>query len=214
MNRFFALSLLLLTCQLVTARARMNTDTAKKTAAKGDNAAVAFEPEYPGGITAFNSYIKRNLHYPDAARLMCINGKVYVSFVVDRDGRVTNVTALNCIGAGCESEAVRVVQRSKSWKPGTQHGRAVAVNYTVPIDFHMEKEKVYMENLAASDYGFIFNIEGRLYSVDEAEDILGKTFLPEKIAIAEPFSDYNKNQKFQLRHKKQVYLLVIKPSSK
>jgi|SRR6185437_11235035 len=214
MNRFFALLVLLLSCCVATAVARVKTDTTKKTGAKSGDAVMAFEPEYLGGITAFNKYIKRNLHYPDAARLMCINGKVYVSFVVDRDGRVKNVAALNCIGAGCESEAVKVVQRSKPWKPGMQYGRAVEVNYTVPISFNMEKEKVYLENLAASDYGFVFNIKGKLYSVDEAEDILGKTISPEKIERAEPFNDYNKDQKFELRHKKEVYLLVIKSSSK
>jgi hypothetical protein len=73
----------------------------------------------------------------------------------------------------------------------------------------METEKVYMENLAASDYGFVFSIKGKLYSVDDAEDILGKSFRPEKIEVVQPF-DNNKDQKLGVQHKKQVYLLVIK----
>jgi protein TonB len=213
MNRFYALFIVLLISHLSNAAISLKADTGKKTSGKGNLASVAFEPEYPGGIFAFNHYISKHLHYPDAARLMCINGKVYVSFEIDGDGKVTNVRSLNCIGAGCESEAVKVVQRSKPWKPGMQNGRPVQVNYIVPIDFRMETEKVYMENLAASDYGFVFNIKGKLYSLDDAEDILGKTFSPQRIEVVEPFDNYNRDQKFQVGHKKEVYLLIIKSHS-
>ena len=173
--------------------------------------AIEHEPQYPGGPEAFNHYIIRKLHYPDAARLICINGKVYVSFVVDKDGKVKDVTPLNCVGAGCESEAVKVVQLSKQWKPGFQNGAAVSVNYTIPIDFNMESTRVYMDNLQAFDYGFVFEINGKLYSLSEAYHTLGKSFSSNRIESAEPFVNQNNDQKFLMPNKKTIYLLTIKP---
>lgn len=173
---------------------------------------ISIEPRYPGGTAAFESYVTRNLHYPDAARLMCISGKVYVSFTVNSDGRVTDVAAINCLGAGCESEAVRVVQRSKPWKPGIINGKPVKMTYIIPIDFHMETRKIYMENLIASGYGFVFKINGKLYSVDDAERIMGKAFSPDKIGIAEPFDSHTTDSKFFIRRKKETYLISIKSS--
>jgi protein TonB len=210
MKRFYALFTILLISHLSFAMISAATDTAKKTSGKSIHSPIEFEPEYPGGPGAFGNYIRRNLHYPDAARLLCINGKVYVSFEVGKDGKVTDVTPVNCIGAGCESEAVKVVQRSKPWKPGFQNGLPVSVNYTVPIDFNMETGRVYMENLIASDYGFVFNIKGKLYSVDEAEEMLGKSIRAERIETAEPFNNAGNDRKFQIRKKREVYLLTIK----
>jgi protein TonB len=210
MKRFCAIFITLLISHLSQAGININADTAKKTVDKSINAAGEFEPEYPGGAGAFEKYISRHLHYPDAARLLGINGNVYVSFVIDRDGKVTEVTPVNCIGAGCESEAVKVVKRCKPWKPGLQNGRAASVHYTIPINFRMETGRVYMDNLAASDYGFIFKIRGVLYNVDEAEDILGKTISPNKIESAELFYDYDTLKKLRIRNKKEVYLLILK----
>jgi len=210
MKRFYALFIILLISHLSRAGANINADTAKKTVDKSINSPGEFEPEYPGGNIAFEKYISRHLHYPDAARLLGINGDVYVSFLIDRDGKVTEVTSVNCIGAGCESEAVKVVKRCRPWKPGMQNGRPASVHYTIPINFRMETGKVYMDNLAASDYGFIFKIKGVLYNVDDAEDILGKTFSPNKIESAELFYDYNTIKKFRIRNKKEVYLLIFK----
>ena len=62
--------------------------------------ATLVAPEYPGGLSAFDRYIERNLQYPGAARMMCVSGKVYVSFVIDGNGKVTDVSAINCFGCG------------------------------------------------------------------------------------------------------------------
>src|SRR5665213_1459636 len=153
MKRLFAFFGMLLCNCFCYGSTGANTDTVKKS-----NQEVAFlvsiEPRYPGGITAFNRYVARNLHYPDAAKLMCINGKVYVSFSIDTTGRVTDVSAINCLGAGCEAEAVKVVQRSKPWKPAIRNGKRVKMQYIIPINFTMETNRVYMENLIASGYEF------------------------------------------------------------
>ena len=169
-------------------------------------------PEYPGGMKAFSRYISKNLKYPDIANLVGINGKVYVSFVINQDGKVIEVTPVSCIGAGCESEAVRIIENSKQWTPGLLDGRPVRVQYTVPIDFNISKEKVRFNDLKSSAYGFVFNIKGVLYSIDEAKIILGRSFTPDQVEIAEPFFNYNNDPKFIMPDKKDVYLIIIKSS--
>ena len=68
---------------------------------------------------------------------MNIEGKVYVQFVVDKDGTLTDVKALKGIGAGCDEEAVRVIQEAPKWKPGKQRGRPVKVRMVLPIIFKL-----------------------------------------------------------------------------
>lgn len=211
MKRLVVLSLALFFSCLCYGGSQANADTIKKPSGE-TTFFITIEPEYPGGVEAFEKYVARNIHYPDAARLMCINGKVYVSFTIDSDGKVTNVTAINCLGAGCESEAVRVVQRSKLWRPGVINGKHVKMTYVIPVNFQMETRKVYMENLIASGYGFVFKINGKLYSADDAEQIVGKAFNPDKIEIAEPLIDQDVKQKLTKRHKKETYLILIKSS--
>ena len=92
-------------------------------------------PEPVGGMPAFLRFLKKNIRYPLQARVTNIEGKVYVSFVVLKDGSVTNVVIRKGIGYGCDEEAVRVVSQSPKWDPGKQRGRAVNVHMTVPIHF-------------------------------------------------------------------------------
>jgi protein TonB len=91
--------------------------------------------EYPGGIDKFYSYLSNAIHYPAIARENNVQGKVFMTFVVEKDGSLTDVKVLRGIGNGCDEEAVRVVKASKKWKPGMQNGRPVRQQYTVPIAF-------------------------------------------------------------------------------
>ena len=198
---------MLITCASYAQRA----DTTKKQNVEKGEFDIESVPEYPGGLPAFYAYVHKNLKYPDVARLIGINGKLHVSFVVDKDGSITDVTPTNCIGAGCEAEAVKLLEGSPKWKPGIQNSKAVRVRYNMPITFNLTgKEKVYMINLRKSDYGFIFNIKGTLYTIDEAEKILGKQFESTNIEIAQPFFNYNKIAKFDIPNKKEVYLIILK----
>jgi hypothetical protein len=171
-------------------------------------------PEFPGGLQQFYGYIKKNLKYPELAKLIGINGRLIVSFVINKNGRVVKATPINCIGAGCESEAVRLLEASPNWKPGTQHGKPVSFAYSVPINFLLDKAKktTYLNNLRKSKYGFVFNIKGVLYTIDEAEKILGKAFPSNQIEVAEPFYNYNNIEKFNMPNKKEVYLIILKKS--
>ncbi|HEY2580328.1 MAG TPA: energy transducer TonB [Mucilaginibacter sp.] len=167
-------------------------------------------PEFPGGTRSFYNYISQNVHYSDIANLIGITGRVVVSFVVNKEGEITRVTPVNCIGAGCEAEAVKVIEQSPDWKPGIYNGRLVNVIYNIPITFDVNDRKVTMANLRKSNYGFVFSIKGSLYTIDEAEKILGGSFMSTQIEIAVPFYNYNKISKFDTPDKKEIYLLVFK----
>ena len=92
-------------------------------------------PEFPGGIEALFSYLGKTLTYPAMAKDAKIQGKVYVTFVVDRDGSIANVKVLRGIGGGCDEEAVKVIKKMPKWEPGRQRGKAVRVQYNLPINF-------------------------------------------------------------------------------
>jgi len=94
-------------------------------------------PEYPGGLAALMKYLQSNMKYPAEARENAIQGKVIVKFVVNEMGRVENAIVVRGIGAGCDKEALRVVNAMKGWKPGMMHGKAVKVYYTLPITFRL-----------------------------------------------------------------------------
>lgn len=93
-----------------------------------------------GGITAFYEYVLGKLKYPAQARRMEIEGKVFVEFVVEKDGSITDVKAIKGIGAGCDEEAVRVVGESPKWKPAKQRGKSVRQRMVLPITFKMSHQ--------------------------------------------------------------------------
>jgi TonB family protein len=94
-------------------------------------------PEYPGGEKALYQFLSDSIHYPDSAKLAGIQGKVYVSFIVNRDGSVTNARVLRGIGGGCDEEALRVIKLMPNWKPGQQRGKPVEVQYSLPVKFSL-----------------------------------------------------------------------------
>ncbi len=98
---------------------------------------VEDQPEPQGGMAAFYEYVGKNMKYPSQARRMGIEGKVFVQFVVDKDGSISQVQAIKGIGAGCDEEAVRVLREAPKWKPGKQRGRPVRVRMVLPITFKL-----------------------------------------------------------------------------
>lgn len=98
-------------------------------------------PESPasfdGGYDAFYRFVSSKIKYPAQARRMGIEGKVYVEFVVNRDGTLTELSVLKGIGGGCDEEAVRVVQNSPPWNPGKQRGVPVRQKMVLPIVFEL-----------------------------------------------------------------------------
>jgi len=95
-------------------------------------------PSFPGGISAFYQYVSQELKYPRQAVSRGIDGKVFIQFVVNRDGSLTNVEVIKGIGAGCDEEAVRVLKNAPHWNPGKQRGKPVRVQMMIPITFQLQ----------------------------------------------------------------------------
>ena len=92
---------------------------------------------FPGGQEALLKYISENIKYPAIARENGITGKVFLRFVVDKEGYVGNVEVLRGVGGGCTEEAKRVIKSLPRFKPGKQNGRPVPVYYNVPVNFNL-----------------------------------------------------------------------------
>ena len=89
-----------------------------------------------GGLKGFYNYVANALRYPAQARRLGIEGKVYVSFIVERDGTLSNISILRGIGGGCDEEALRVIKSSPiKWRPGKQRGKPVRLKFRLPIKF-------------------------------------------------------------------------------
>lgn len=99
---------------------------------------VEQQPEFPGGNSALGQWLGKNLRYPAAAQRANVAGRVFVSFVVNTDGSIQDVTILKGLGFGTDEEAQRVVKSMPKWRPGKQSGRPVRVKYNLPINFTLE----------------------------------------------------------------------------
>jgi protein TonB len=95
-------------------------------------------PSFPGGDAAMLAYLGKNIKYPTLAKESGIQGTVYVTFVVEKDGSVSNVKVLRGIGGGCDEEAIRVVKSMPKWSPGKQRGKPVKVQYNLPCRFVLQ----------------------------------------------------------------------------
>ena len=99
---------------------------------------VEVDPEFPGGIDALYKYLAENITYPQQAKDNGIQGRVYVTFVVEKDGSITGTKVLRGIGGGCDEEALRVVEAMPKWTPGKQLGEPVRVQFNLPIVFKLQ----------------------------------------------------------------------------
>ncbi|OFX28104.1 MAG: hypothetical protein A2X08_02440 [Bacteroidetes bacterium GWA2_32_17] len=95
------------------------------------------KPEFPGGIEAINKWIVDNVKYPGIAKENGVTGKVFVQFVIDKEGKVTDVQILRGVDPYLDKEAMRVVSDMPSWTPGKQRGKAVKVSFQLPINFKL-----------------------------------------------------------------------------
>ncbi len=100
-------------------------------------ASVEIMPTFPGGEAAWAKFLQKNLRYPQEAIEAGISGKVYISFVVEKDGHLSNFTVERTPGYGLDAEAVRVLKLVPPWKPGIQNGQPVRVRYSMPFNFQI-----------------------------------------------------------------------------
>jgi TonB family protein len=97
-------------------------------------------PQFPGGEEGRMQYLTDNIDYPKQARDEGIQGTVYVTFIVEADGSITNVKVLRGIGGGCDEEAVEVVEKMPDWEPGKKDGEAVRTQFNMPIRFTLNSD--------------------------------------------------------------------------
>jgi len=97
--------------------------------------AVEIQPEFPGGESGLTTFLQKNIRYPLLAKQNKIQGKVYIQFVVEKDGSITDIKVIREPGSGTGDEAVRVMKLSPKWSPGTQNGKPVRVQFTLPVNF-------------------------------------------------------------------------------
>lgn len=95
-------------------------------------------PSFPGGNAALMAYLSNNVKYPFVAQENGVQGRVIVSFVVERDGSITDVTVVRSVDPSLDREAQRVVRSMPHWNPGKQNGSAVRVKYNVPVSFRLQ----------------------------------------------------------------------------
>ena len=95
-------------------------------------------PQFPGGQAALLEYLAKNIKYPVVAEENGVQGRVIVTFVVERDGSITDVKVVKSVDPSLDKEAARVVKSMPRWQPGKQNGSAVRVKYTVPVTFKLQ----------------------------------------------------------------------------
>ncbi|MCA4899575.1 MAG: energy transducer TonB [Cytophagales bacterium] len=103
---------------------------------------VAEESAYPHrGIADFYKFIGKSIRYPAEARRRGLEGKVFVEFIIDKDGTISEAKVVKGIGGGCDEEAIRVLLTSSPWMPGKQRGKPVKQRYTLPIIFSLSDSR-------------------------------------------------------------------------
>lgn len=98
-------------------------------------------PEYPGGSMAMFEYLSKNIHYPKDAEEQQLQGRVIATFVVMKDGSISNAKVVKSVSPSLDEEALRCINGMPNWTPGRQNGKAVNVKYTIPISFRLDKAK-------------------------------------------------------------------------
>ena len=95
-------------------------------------------PKFPGGVKNLMNYLSTHIKYPAQAKKDEIEGRVFVNFIIEKDGSVSHVKILRGIGHGCDKESMRVVKNMPRWIPGEQRGKPVRVDYNLPVKFSLE----------------------------------------------------------------------------
>lgn len=140
-------TLLLLTASLINAQVQHESDSValtnvKEIAAPGIDTTIYNNvekmPTFPGGEFKMYEFLAMNIRYPQRARQDGYSGTVYVRFIVEPDGTITNIEVAKGVGGGCSEEAVRVVKMMPKWIPGEAFGKKVRVTYTLPVNFRLQ----------------------------------------------------------------------------
>ena len=184
-------------------------------------------PQFPGGPSALFEFISKNIQYPKEAVDANLQGRVIVSFVVEKDGSVSNAKVVRPIDPLLDAEALRVVNSMPKWIPGKQNGEAFRVKYTIPVTFRVEggikgaddplvqKTTAYLAGYYAAKNGLpptpktLILVDGKEVSYDELEKIKG-----ESIDHMDVLKDKSAIEKYGEKAKDGVILITTKKSTK
>ena len=111
------------------------SDKSAQAGSSKDNVTPDVMPKYPGGDDARMKFMLENIKYPEKAKRDTIQGKVFIQFVVEPDGTLTNFKIMRGIGGGCDEEALRVVKLMPKWIPAQKNGKSVKTEFVFPIKF-------------------------------------------------------------------------------
>ena len=123
-------------------------------------------PQYPGGPQALFKFLSENVHYPAEAEKAGIQGRVIATFVVEKDGSISQPTVVKSVDPLLDAEAVRVISAMPNWKPGKQNGKVVRVKYTVPLSFNLDGRGEEIDHLCREDGTIDTTIVKPLFIVD------------------------------------------------
>jgi len=184
-------------------------------------------PQFPGGPYALFEFISKNIQYPKEAEDANLQGRVIVSFVVEKDGSVSNAKVVRPIDPLLDAEALRVVNSMPKWIPGKQNGEAIRIKYTVPVTFRLEdgikgaddpliqKTTAYLAGYYAAKNGLpptpktLILVDGKEVSYDELEKIKS-----ESIDHMDVLKDKSAIEKYGEKAKDGVILITTKKSTK
>jgi protein TonB len=105
-----------------------------------NTAGIEVKPEFPGGYQKLDTYITKYFQYSDEMKEAELKGKIFASFVVERDGSITDIKIIRGMGYGTEKAALEVLKKMPRWNPGEQNGKKVRCSYTVPITIYATKQ--------------------------------------------------------------------------
>jgi len=133
-SKFIALLLMLAVAPMLQAQVDKNQ------APKDEDPVYVYveeQPSFPGGDDAMYAFLAKHIEYPHKALENGITGTVYASFIVQRDGTISDITIRRDIGAGCGAEVVRVIKMMPRWNPGRQKGKPVRCQFILPVKFNL-----------------------------------------------------------------------------
>ncbi len=104
-----------------------------------NSAGIEVKPEFPGGNDKFVTFFSKNFQYSDEMKEAELKGRIFISFIVEQDGSITNIKIIRGLGFGTDVEALRIIKRMPKWNPGEQNGKKVRCSYTVPITIYATK---------------------------------------------------------------------------
>lgn len=95
-------------------------------------------PEFPGGQQKLYEYLGKTIKYPEIDKQIGTQGKVFLTFVIEKDGSITDIQVIRSLSEGCDKEATKAVKNMPNWSPGEQRGQKVRVKYTLPVHFKLK----------------------------------------------------------------------------